>query len=83
VVRPQITGRTVKTTARNTPAKAAPRATSVKVVHRVKAGETLTSIRQDVWHHGDRGERDEPARSNTIQTGQRLSIVTRRTLATD
>ena len=77
------TGRTVKTTARNTTVKAAPRATSVKVVHRVKAGETLTSIARTYGTTVTAVKETNRLRSNTIQTGQRLSIVTRRTLATD
>jgi membrane-bound lytic murein transglycosylase D len=76
-------GRTVKTTARATSAKPAPRSTAVKVVHRVKAGETLTSIARTYGTTVTAVKETNRLRSNTIQTGQRLSILTKRTLATD
>ena len=77
------TGRTVKTAARTTVAKPAPRSASVKVVHRVKAGETLTSIAKTYGTTVTAVKQTNRLRSNTIQTGQRLSIVTKQTLATD
>ena len=83
VVPPSDTGRTVKTTARATSVKPAPRSTAVKVVHRVKAGETLTSIARTYGTTVTAVKETNRLRSNTIQTGQRLSIVTKRTLATD
>jgi LysM repeat protein len=83
VVPPSDSGRTVKTTARKTSAKPAPRSTAVKVVHRVKAGETLTSIAKTYGTTVSAVKETNRLRSNTIQTGQRLSILTKRTLATD
>jgi membrane-bound lytic murein transglycosylase D len=80
------TGRTIKTSAARTPAAAAKPAasnSSTKVVHRVKAGETLTSIAKTYGTTVAAVKETNRLRTNTIQTGQRLSVVTRRTLATD
>ena len=83
VVPTSDTGRTIKTAARKPAAKPAPRSTAVKVVHRVKAGETLTSIAKTYGTTVTAVKESNRLRTNTIQTGQRLSIVTKRTLATD
>jgi membrane-bound lytic murein transglycosylase D len=83
VVPPSDTGRTVKATARTTTAQPAPRSASVKVVHRVKSGETLTSIAKTYGTTVTAVKQANRLRSNTIQSGQRLSSVTKRTLATD
>ena len=80
------TGRTLKTSARTPAARTAKPATSttsVKVVHRVKAGETLTSIAKTYGTTVAAVKETNRLRTNTIQTGQRLSILTKRTLATD
>jgi membrane-bound lytic murein transglycosylase D len=79
------TGRTINTSTR-TVAKAPKPASgnaSVKVVHRVKAGETLTSIARTYDTTVAALKETNRLRTNTIQKGQRLSVVTRRTLATD
>jgi LysM repeat protein len=52
-------------------------------VHRVKAGETLTSIARTYDTTVAALKETNRLRTNTIQKGQRLSVVTRRTLATD
>ena len=86
VVQSTDSGRTIKTSARTPAAGAAkPAAGSapVKVVHRVKAGETLTSIARTYGTTVAAVKETNRLRTNTIQTGQRLSIVTKRTLATD
>jgi membrane-bound lytic murein transglycosylase D len=79
------TGRTIKTSASTAARTAKPAAgnTSVKVVHRVKAGETLTSIARTYGTTVAAVKETNRLRTNTIQAGQRLSIVTRRALATD
>lgn len=86
VVPASDTGRTIKTsasTAATKTAKPAASNASVKVVHRVKKGETLTSIAKTYGTTVAAVKETNRLRTNTIQTGQRLSIVTRRALATD
>jgi membrane-bound lytic murein transglycosylase D len=58
-------------------------ATTVRVVHRVKAGETLTSIAETYGTTVPALKESNHLHSNTIRTGQRLSIVVPRSTATD
>jgi LysM repeat protein len=59
------------------------RSASVKVIHRVKAGETLTSIAEKYGTTVPALKQSNHLRSSTIQTGQRLSIVVPASTATD
>jgi membrane-bound lytic murein transglycosylase D len=86
---PADTGRTLKTTSKTTsPAKATsgtrkPTATPGHVVHRVKAGETLTSIAERYGTTVPALKQSNHLRTSTIRTGQKLSIVVPRSTATD
>jgi membrane-bound lytic murein transglycosylase D len=86
VVAATDTGRTLPTSnARDAApaAKPASRSASVTVVHRVKAGETLTSIARTYGTTVAALKETNRLSTSTILKGQRLSVVTKRTLATD
>jgi membrane-bound lytic murein transglycosylase D len=88
VVQPSDTGRTSKAVSAPKPTNAtatkkSAAAVSVHVVHRVKAGETLTSIAERYGTTVPALKQSNHLRSSTIRTGQRLSIVVPRSTATD
>ena len=62
---------------------AAKRTAEVKVVHRVKSGETLTSIAKRYGTSVVSLKQWNRLRGSTIRAGQRLTIVSRRPMATN
>jgi membrane-bound lytic murein transglycosylase D len=77
-------GRTIKATERApTSSGSSNRNASVRVVHKVKSGETLTSIARTYRTTVASLKEWNKLRGNTIQTGQRLSVMVKRTVATD
>jgi membrane-bound lytic murein transglycosylase D len=76
-------GSSSKTTAHAKATSGTRKATSVKVVHRVKAGETLTSIAENYNTTVAALKQSNHLHSNTIRTGQRLSVIVARSTATD
>jgi membrane-bound lytic murein transglycosylase D len=79
------TGRTSKAVvhAKATSGSGKAPAMTVRIVHRVKAGETLTSIAETYGTTVPALRESNHLRSTTIRTGQRLSIVVPRSTATD
>jgi len=81
------TGAAVKLAAVPAKATSAPssanRAASARIVHRVKAGETLTSIAKTYGTTVVAVKESNHLRGSTIHAGQRLSIPVKRSTATN
>ena len=85
--RASLTGAAVKLAAVPAKATSAPssanRAASARIVHRVKAGETLTSIAKTYGTTVVAVKESNHLRGSTIHAGQRLSIPVKRSTATN